>query len=510
MMNVSSLIVLFLSLVNCSELLAPALIGAQINAVHRDALGGVQSIEVQTTHVVREYPDAIDEKQPPKKALLQHQYISNRREDQGFDTQIVGTGSVADGSVVFQKYSPTFSWSVKAIKRAGEGGKLSYFLQVFKTGRYYAEYAMTVHGEFSSDELFGWTGWNEEKGLFIYQAEELNPNPDHKWNPSFGETFSTKHNVGVYILNLKDGNILAKLGPTDKFVITSIMYHEENEELFFVGNDVLPKRLGVAYVYNRPCSLYKWSCKEDEAPVRLTFPNQVQVIHYPKLDTVRDRIVFFGTYEGGSHSHAFSYHSISVSGDASSFTTLIDDVNMPMGEVPGLFPIFNPQQELSVSGLLFYPSYVGTEVRILKIDTLSGTCSIVASPFDDDVKRSWQVYQVLDNVIIASWSTRASTPSLMLGLNAKDGIIEWHSIDKDSIELSNVQQSVYHVSKYIDIVLASPKGTDYKKLPLIIHPHGGPNMAYTAEYLYPCHLAASKGYAIASSTQSPSLLNHYF
>lgn len=67
-----------------------------------------------------------------------------------------------------------------------------------------------------------------------------------------------------------------------------------------------------------------------------------------------------------------------------------------------------------------------------------------------------------------------------------------------SATLEFVESSVHHVSEYVDIIMAAPKGKSAGETPLIIFPHGGPNYAYYSSFSVMSAIAVSYGYAIAA------------
>ncbi len=475
----------------------PYLTDARFTSIKLSKDGEPEYLEIQTSHLNREFPIKFnDEKRRPKKVTVQQQFIVKVCREHGkvaFEAYPVGPSSVADSTIVYRRYSPNFKWSVAAIKRTD-----SYFLQVWREGEYWREFEMDQQGDWSTDEFFGWTAWDEGKGWFIYQAEGPEPKPgqqDYKWSPSYGETIPNKKSPTIFILNLEDGQIVAKLPCNEHYTPTQIMYNEKDGNVYFVGYERLPKQFGMAYCINRPTALYCWPYKGHEA-VQLTSQHQVEVVYYPVLDSSRDRIIFFGTYMGGSHFHAFSVYEVSlISGRVSK---LIKDEQMPQGDVPGLFPILNPHQSLPTSGSLLFSSYCGPEKALLSIDTLNNTCSIVSNPLDDGTRRSWKVHQVSNDLVLASWSTRSCPPCLVLGVTSGHGSIDWFDIDPAD-EQSGIVQQVYNVDKYIDIILSMPVEKNPMDLPLIVFPHGGPNYSYVAEYSPFCAAAVKYGYAVAAS-----------
>jgi len=70
--------------------------------------------------------------------------------------------------------------------------------------------------------------------------------------------------------------------------------------------------------------------------------------------------------------------------------------------------------------------------------------------------------------------------------------------------ISKLQQKVYRLSPTVEMLVLQPI-SDNPKLPLIIHPHGGPNSAYVCEYFDYAALFALSGFAIASINYTGSV-----
>lgn len=485
----------------------PYLSDARLTEIGHDDDGQIDFIEYQASHLVREYPEELDVEigRPSKKTVIsQHLVRFDRKLGKlSADYFQVGPPMIQDASLKFRHYSPSFKWSLAGLMKATDpSGTPKPFLQIWRDESFVAEIDLSKeHGDFATDEFFGWVGWDEKADLFIYQAEAPEPKPgkaDFKYNPPFGEVIPTRRNTMVFVFDLNARKIKTCLDLSEHETPTQIVYVQKEKAVYFVGYETLPKRYGIMYCLNRPCHLYRWAIN-GKAIEQMPSARQAPSITYPVYDPHGDRILFMGTHVGGSHYHAFSLYSLDLSNQQ--VEVLVKDEDMDPERINGLFPIGNPQQTMGKHGTFFISSFLRTQKTILGI---SPSDLRIATPTEGDEEKSWRLHQVHENIILASCSSRVSPPRLYVGLVSDRGLIDWFPIIKEtSVDLlSGFEQQIHNVDKFVDIIVTRPKGKEAKEMPLIIFPHGGPNFSYVSEYSVFSSLAASLGFSCAASTRS--------
>lgn len=445
-------------------------------------------VDVKAQYSIRDFPANLEEPVNRPQKIVQSQLISKDG-----DHVLTSSPFFNDATVRFEKSSPGFKWSVVA--RVNDKGKPQ--LDIMKGPKFQRRIDLSEkHGEWCTDEFFGWVGWDESKNLFIYQAEANPPKPGKEtfnWNPSFGETLPTRKDPRVFVLDLETGLIVHELAPSDDWTPTQIQYNSSEETVYFVGYEKLPRKYGITYCINRPTALYKWNITQTEVK-RLTTSDQVEVVYYPVLSG-EGKLRFFGTYVGGSHFHAFSYHEIDLK--TGELREILD------AETSGIFITFNPQPTIAEDGSLFAVSYHGTERALFRFKGES--LQVVKAPEGFDKNVSWNLFQVSGKHLLASVSSRSLRPTLLLGtIGSGEEDISWKRLEQNETEIVDVEQVVYNVAKYVDVILGKPKGKSASELPLIVFPHGGPNYAYSAEYSLFVELAVAHGYAVAAINYSGS------
>lgn len=481
--------------------LIPVLSDARLTEVSRDDDDQIEFVELQMSHIVRHWPDRLDnEKERPSKKTVVSQHLVRFEREYGRTTAEyfqVGPPSVQSKDVKFRHFSPSFRWSVVGLMKDDKA-----VLQIWLDETLQGEVELSDHhGEFCTDEFFGWTGWDEDAGWFMYQAEAAVSKPgkqDHRYLPSFGEALPNRRDPRIFIFDLKKRTVVHRLDAVPGVsAACQIVYVQSVKAVYLVGYEQLPKRYGMSYCLNRPCHIFRW-LPSTGAVTQVTSGHHVESVYYPVHDPDNQRILFFGTFIGGSHYHAFSLYELALSDH--SVKCLVSDEAMGRREdIPGLFPIANPPQT-SHSGLLLITSYLRTQKALLSI---RGKQVITATPqvfSEDSEEHSWRLHQVHKDIVLASCSSRISPPRLYIGLVDGKGDIDWHPAEKESKHalLSGLAQETLHVQETIDVIITKPAGQQPSQLPLIIFPHGGPNYAYVTEWSLFSASAALLGYAVAA------------
>lgn len=441
--------------------------------------------EINVKYMIRDFPAQADEPVNRPQTIIQNQIYNVMA-----GRVIHSTPLSVDSAVVFEKSSPSFKWSVSGRMSQGKPQ-----LDIMKGQKFHRRVELSEkHGDWCTDEFFGWVGWDESKNWFIYQAEANPPKPGKEtfsWNPSFGETLSTRKDPRIFVLDLETGKIIYELAPSDEWTPSQIQYNPSEGSVYFVGYEKLSRKYGLAFCINRPTSLYRWDILT-AAIIRLTSSEQVEVVYYPVLSG-EDKLRFFGTSAGGSHFRSLDYYEIDLK--SGELRKILD------AEACGIFIDENNQPTIAEDGSLFAVSYQGTERALFRFK--GDSLSQIHAPDEFGMQVSWQLHQVLGKYLLASVSSRSMRPTLML-VTVEGESVSWKQIEQQETTIHGIEQAVYNVAEYIDIVLAKPTELSAKELPLIIFPHGGPNHSYNTEFSLFVEVAVTHGYAVATINYSGS------
>ncbi|TVU31059.1 hypothetical protein EJB05_22726, partial [Eragrostis curvula] len=424
--------------------------------------------------------------------------------------------------------------------------------------------AKSVHGSLYTDEWFEGISWNQEETFIAYVAEEPpQPKPvfndygykkdgssekDCKswkgqgdWEETWGETYSKKRIPALFVVNISSGEVRSVKGiprslsvgqviwaPLSSYGLVFVAWSSEN------GFQETPRKLGIKYCYNRPCSLYaapdpfreeaekpSTDSNKGEITTMIKLTAELSSAFFPRFSPDGKYLVFISAksaVDSGAHNATNSMHKIEWPADGKLHGSLVADV-VPIvmcpqdGCFPGLYSsglLTDPW--LSDGRTLILSSVWGSKEVILSVNVAS--CEVLrVSPQDSDY--SWNVLALDKNNILAVSSSLITLPQIYYGLEVSQIESQWewqevstplpkpsdkissivaeHTLSILKIPISNPSDKLANGAKLpFEAIFVSQK--DSASSPTIVVLHGGPHSVYPSSYSKSLAFLFSQGY----------------
>uniref|UniRef100_A0A6V7QSZ4 Acylamino-acid-releasing enzyme n=1 Tax=Ananas comosus var. bracteatus TaxID=296719 RepID=A0A6V7QSZ4_ANACO len=430
----------------------------------------------------------------------------------------------------------------------------------------------SIHGSLYVDGWFEGISWNHDETLIAYVAEEPpQPTPVFEnggykkegssekdcgswkgrgdWEEDWGETYSKKRKPSLFVVDTASGEVRVAEGVSRSISVGQVIWAPSSSNgclnyLVFVGWSSengfqnTPRKLGIKYCYNRPCSLFA-VCnpfkKSDTDKVSLsgdTIDNSaaaVKLTHglssafFPVFSPDGKYLVFLSAksaVDSGAHSATNSLHKIDwpTDGKLQQNMNITDVVPVVMSPEDGCFP------GLYCSGFLSDPwlsdgctmvlssAWRSTQV-ILSVNVSSCKVSRV-SP--EDSNYSWNILALDGDNILAVSSSPIDPPQIKYGYHssqAEKNTWTWMDVSSPFLKYSEKVRSVLseRIFSILKIPVRNPssdlpKGAkapieaifvsckDSSSSPTIVILHGGPHSVFETSYLKSSAFLSSLGY----------------
>ncbi|CAL4933401.1 unnamed protein product [Urochloa decumbens] len=425
--------------------------------------------------------------------------------------------------------------------------------------------AKSVHGSLYTDEWFEGISWNQEETFIAYVAEEPpQPKPvfndygfkkegssekDCKswkgqgdWEDTWGETYSKKRIPALFVVNISSGEVQPVNGIPRSLSVGQVIWAPSSSYgLVFVawssdnGFQETPRKLGIKYCYNRPCSLYaapdpfkeeadKPSAEgnKGETTTVINLTADLSSAFFPRFSPDGKYLVFVSAksaVDSGSHNATNSMHRIEwpTDGKLDGSLGVADVVPVVMCPKDNCFPglyCFGLLRDpwLSDGRTMILSSVWGSREVILSVNVVSCEVSRV-SPQDSDY--SWNVLALDKNNILAVSSSLITLPQIYYGVKVSqtERHWEWQEVSTPFPKLSDEINSILaeHRFSILKIPISNPsnKLADGAKLPFeaifvshkdsasnptIVVLHGGPHSVYPSSYSKSLAFLFSQGY----------------
>ncbi|XP_015697373.1 acylamino-acid-releasing enzyme 2 [Oryza brachyantha] len=432
--------------------------------------------------------------------------------------------------------------------------------------------AQSVHGPLYTDEWFHGISWNQEETFIAYIAEEsLAPKPAFDdsgykgsssekdcnnwkghgdWDEDWGETYSKKGRPSLFVLDIASGEIQPAKGISRSLSVGQVVWAPPSScgrqtYLIFVGwlehngFQNTPRKLGIKYCSNRPCSLYAILCpfeesdvnnaqvgdaKSDSASVAINLTPSISSAFFPRFSKDGKLLVFLSSnraVDSGAHNATDSLHKINWPSDWKTDQRLdIADV-VPIVICPqdGCFPGLYCSSVLSDPWLsdqctmILTSAWRSTEV-ILSINVLSGELTRI-SPQNSEY--SWSVLAVDRHNVLAVSSSPIDPPQIKYGrqVPSKDQTCTWFwdEVNNPLMTANNKIKALLSHHKFsilkvpvinpcddlsdggklpFEAIFVSCKDSSHKPTVLVLH--GGPHSLSVSSYSKTSAFLASLGF----------------
>lgn len=424
-----------------------------------------------------------------------------------------------------------------------------------------------VHGDVIADSWFGGQSWSSDERYFVYVAKEKESNKLSRFtsessantDPSstvakaedtskfdyvedWGERFDGLSSLVIVVLDIIKGTTRVLPGiDSTQITVGQPVFRPRKEpdessssfELVYTVWSNLPRKLGMVYCYQRPCSLYhadlsSWIDGDDATAVvdHKPITSSIPLARSPRFDSSGQTLAFIGRKtKMSSHNGCMELFVIKNFENAAvefPVECLVDLVQRP--STPDAFPgIYCDQLPVNCfydndQSILLSSVWGGRDV-ILSINisskTIQKNLSNVVDAFTSTTTNGWNnpddssllILDMYRNYILLCKSNMTETNRLIL-LNAKSNQIQYLprpsalAVCTKPISYKPMQDFTasakfkifQHVAAdglvFESTVLLPPMQFDEKaaQLPLVLVPHGGPHScipcAFYSSYAY--------------------------
>ncbi|XP_047093825.1 acylamino-acid-releasing enzyme 2-like [Lolium rigidum] len=470
---------------------------------------------------------------------------------------------------------PSPSGSKLLVVRNGEKGSCTK-LQIVDQSHVDKEIHVdqSTHGPLFIDEWFQGISWNQEETFIAYIAEESpRPTPAFddagyrkegssekgcnswrglgEWEENWGETYSKKGRPSLFVLDIASGEVRTVRGIAKSLSIGQVVWAPPSstghqKHLVFVGwlehngFQKTPRKLGIKYCSNRPCSLYAIRCpfeepntdnaslsggKSDSASVVANLTPSISSAFFPRFSKDGKLLVFLSSkcaVDSGAHNATDSLHKINWPSDwkTDEHLDMIDVVPPVMCPDDGCFPGLYCSSMLSDPWLsnhctiILTSAWRSTQV-ILLVDVLSGKVTRI-SPELSDYSWSALAVNVSDVLSVSSspidppqisygheaskedhqtrgWVWEEVTSPLMAGSNKVKALLSHHKFSILKIPVTNPCDELSDGGQLpFEAIFVSCEDSSQKPTVLILH--GGPHSTSVSSYSKSSAFLASLGF----------------
>lgn len=396
-------------------------------------------------------------------------------------------------------------------------------------------------GTIYNDDSIGGISWNAAETSIAFIAERLLPksdDPSQKYlyrGGDYGEEYSGRKDPALFVADFASKTIKA----IDLDIIPFEVCHKPNSNDFLiVGIDQkkFPKKYGMFACSNRPTQLFLLS----DGSLHL-LSKDFESVQKVRVSPRNDLIFFLAGKAGGPHRSGRQLVSMNLT----NFSTkvVVDLVGTPKpGDFPGLYIngdglIRNPFVSANSNSILL-TSVVGFRKAIFLVGLEDGSV-IEITP--KSVDASWTLLDVKEGYLVAIFSSMVTLPQVMIGkiedyegtfsypigtkplvhwiffssppllpFSSSPSVFDWlgEKVQAEILRLPSIKtdhefEAMLLYPRDLDSYCPHKQGasleTEYvsiSKLPLVVSAHGGPHVAWTAEWSKSIAFLISLGMAV--------------
>ena len=359
-----------------------------------------------------------------------------------------------------------------------------------------------IHGPFYTDDYFGTLNWSTDEQQIVYIAEKLEPSDDTKFHHYYdaGEGYTGKRVPVCCIYDLKS-QVVQVLDYNSLWGIAQPFFYKN--QLYFVGIEAEPTKLGVKYCTNRRTGLYKCSLDDPSKLERLSDPEKS--VRYPQLSPDQSEIVYLCN-PSGSGPHASCDQIVSFNIHSGKERVIVDYVQEPksINDFPGIYAYTIKDYCWASTKSLILTGIWRSRTVILSINIENGAVSNLTP----NGLESWSVLRcTLDGYIICLKSS-PKQPSTLCLLKLADNtctVLDTPSTtDQIKSYLENIEYSIHtdigDRTTMLEVIMMKSKtklhSFGQQVTPLICLPHGGPHGSLTTSWSISLAAFLTLGFAV--------------
>ncbi|XP_053325400.1 acylamino-acid-releasing enzyme-like isoform X2 [Spea bombifrons] len=446
---------------------------------------------------------------------------------------IVYSGACGNGCEIkgelLSRESP--SGALKAVLREtkNEKGENSQFLEVWEKNRKVKSINLTAldkHGKVYEDEQFGCLSWSHSESHLLYIAEKKRPKAESFFQTStkelgtgaseeednavskpikgeqfvlhedWGEGLVNKSVPALCVLDIESGNISVLEGIPENISPGQAFWSPDDTGVVFVGWWHSPFRLGLKYCPNRRSALFFVDLTGGKCE---TLSTDTASVFSPRLSPDKCRIVYLKCEEFGPHQQCCQL-------------IMYDWYTKVTSTVVDIVPRSTDEQFAGIYTSLLASFCWSADSQRVVLDTVlrSKQCLFVVDIMSRKVTQllpkgtplgSWKLMAIDRDLLVVTFSSPSCPPTLKVGFlppSEKEEEMTWVSLEEENpildIEWSfkthqppQEQENSKYPGLGFESILLMPRNIPAEqRIPLVVHPHGGPHSAFVSEWmLYP-------------------------
>lgn len=397
--------------------------------------------------------------------------------------------------------------------------KETYYLEIWNSRGLEVASNLTsknVHGKIHFCTEFKSFDWSKDDSKLLYVAEKKvaeshsyfsplteskEPGNEHIYQESWGEALSDCHSPTVCVYDIKgDAVVTFENALPNEYSYKEAMWLN-NTDFLVVGLNHTPFRQGITFGINYPSVLFRFNI-ETKKLEKLTDGDKSS--RNPILTPDGNFLLYFETESFGPHNSCSKVKMFALDTNISS-TLDIPNSNNSFGEhvFPGMSyykPVLPMNCCIGNKTLIVHSNWHTTHI-LLAVDTATG--SVIKLTHDGN----WTLLDVMDNVIVASYSNPSTPPHLVIGLFQNNQVQWTHCPSKlQSIGSNIVYEKLYFTPSLVNddfpelkFQCILHKAKNYNVISnskLIVFIHGGPHSVTVEGFDENVYTQCQLGYAV--------------
>ncbi|PVU91456.1 hypothetical protein BB560_006121, partial [Smittium megazygosporum] len=364
----------------------------------------------------------------------------------------------------------------------------------------------------------------------------------YKFNEDFGETYTGKRPPTLVVVDIQTEEVsvidcnLFSISGISPGQPTWVTKDSGDECIVFTGYNTKSRNFGLIYTQNRPSDIYM--CSADGRDLVALTDGSFSV-RSPRATPDKKTVVYLASAKGGPHAGSARLVQVDIVSRQVSeiipfvFKRSLNPTELLPSNFPGLYSLALPEKpwltNSSGEDILFVNSINESSDVVYAVNIKSNKVSELGLP--SGKFGSLMYLSSCNNIALFSYSTPSSTQDLVcatldFGIQAQSGAVSvshWtclNLVSKDFLGSSLIRDGIdWEVleyperTNYLQTVLTKPKGkplistqfTSGDFPPLVIFPHGGPHVTYTAGINLIPTLFTLLGFVVAQVNYTGSL-----
>ncbi|XP_073414992.1 acylamino-acid-releasing enzyme-like [Dendrobates tinctorius] len=428
------------------------------------------------------------------------------------------------------------SGALKAVLRETKtrGGEDAQFLEVWDRNRKVKSINLTAleqHGKVYEDEQFGSLSWSHSETHLLYIAEKKRPKTKSFFDAKnhaaeeeedgaektvkgdqfvlhedWGDCLVGKSVPALCVLDIESGNISVLEGIPAAVSPGQAFWSPDDTGVLFVGWWHSPYRLGLKYCANRRSALFFVDLTGGNCE---TLSCDCSAVFSPRLSPDKCRIVYLQCEALGPHLQCCQMLMYDWYTKVTS--SVVDVVPRPAdGQFGGIYmSLLAPSCWSADSQRVIIDTLLRSRQVLFVVDIMTGT--VTALQPQDSSPGSWKLMAMDRDLLVVKFSSPNCPPTVKVGFLPPPGSeadIAWVSLEEEN-SIADIGWSYkshqpppeeenpqYPGLDFESILLKPQTGPLDHRHPLVVYPHGGPQLTFVSEWILIPAMLCKMGFAV--------------